>query len=286
MKLVTFTHAGATRVGKVVGDRVVDISVACPGLPHDMRSILNLGETALAQIKQANENEHTLALSDVKLEAPVLNPSKFLAIGMNYADHVEEAARKGIKAPDTQVWFNKQVSCVTGPFDPVVKPNVSDMLDYEIELCVVIGKRCKNVAVEDALSVVAGYMVTNDYSVRDVQWASPTWTLGKSFDTHGPIGPWLVTTDEITDPHKLRMRLTVNGEERQNNFTGLMVNNICQQIAHLTSIMTLEPGDLIATGTPMGVGAAMEPVSYLKVGDVVRAEIEGIGAIENKVVSE
>ncbi|ENO79463.1 fumarylacetoacetate hydrolase family protein [Thauera sp. 63] len=286
MKLVTFTHAGKTRVGKVVGDRVVDISVACPSLPHDMRSILSLGDSALAQIQQAEDTTNTLPLSEVKLEAPILNPSKFLAIGMNYADHVEESARKGIKAPDTQVWFNKQVSCVAGPFDPVVKPNISDMLDYEVELCVVIGKRCKNVSIEDALSVVAGYMVTNDFSVRDVQWASPTWTLGKSFDTHGPIGPWIVTSDEITDPYKLRMRLTVNGEVRQNNLTGLMVYNISKQIAHLTSIMTLEPGDLIATGTPMGVGAAMDPVGYLKVGDVVRAEIEGIGAIENKIVSE
>jgi len=286
MKLVTFTHSGSTRLGKVLGDRVADISIACPGLPRDMRSLLAMGESAMAQLRQINDAGNALKLSEIKLEAPIGNPSKFLAIGMNYADHVEEAARKGIKAPDTQVWFNKQVSCITGPFDPVVKPKISDMLDYEIELCVVIGKRCKNVKAEDALGVVAGYMVTNDVSVRDVQWASPTWTLGKSFDTHGPIGPWIVTPDEIADPHKLRMRLTVNGEERQNNFTGLMVYNICQQIAHLTSIMTLEPGDLIATGTPMGVGAAMDPVGYLKVGDVVRAEIEGIGGIENTVVNE
>jgi len=284
MKLVTFTHDGRTRIGKLDGDMIVDLSVAAPDLPTDMKSLLELGASGMDQARAVSA-AGTLALADVRLEAPVMNPSTYLAIGMNYQDHVEESARKGIKTPETQIWFNKQVSCINGPYDPVVKPSISDMFDYEVELCVVIGQTCKNVALEDAHSVIAGYMVANDFSVRDIQWASPTWTLGKSFDTHGPVGPWLVTADEIADPHALKVYLTVNGEERQNNTTALMVYNIYQQIEHLTKIMTLRPGDLIATGTPMGVAAGMETPKYLKVGDVVRAEIEGIGAIENKVVA-
>lgn len=287
MKLVTFTHSGRTRIGKVEGDQIIDLSIAQPSLPQDMLSLLQQGGAAMEKVRDAKASpEAVLALADVKLEAPVQNPSKYLAIGMNYRDHVEESARKGIKTPETQIWFNKQVSCVTGPFDPVEMPRISEMLDYEVELCVVIGKTCKDVSIEDAPSVIAGYMVANDVSVRDIQWASPTWTLGKSFDTHGPVGPWLVTADEISNPHSLHMLLTVNGEERQNNTTSLMVYNIYQQIAHLTQIMTLQPGDLIATGTPMGVAAGMNPPKYLKVGDVIRAEIEGVGVIENKVVAK
>lgn len=285
MKLVTFTHNGSTRIGKLLGDKVLDLAAVLPQLPRDMRSLLTQGEQALTMVREAEPVASALLpLDAVKLEAPVPNPSKYLAIGMNYADHIEESARKGIKAPDVQLWFNKQVSCVNGPYDPVVMPAMSDMLDYELELCVVIGKRCRNVSVADAPGVIAGYMVANDVSVRDVQWRSQTWTVGKSFDTHGPIGPWLVTADEIADPHALNMRLSVNGEERQKNSTSKMVHNIYQQIAHLTEVMTLEPGDLIATGTPMGVAAGMEPPRYLKVGDVVRAEIDQLGFIENKVI--
>ncbi|WP_424192008.1 fumarylacetoacetate hydrolase family protein [Ampullimonas aquatilis] len=287
MKLVTFTHAGRTRIGRVDGNMIVDFSVAQKLIPMDMLSFLKLGGVAMTMAREAKSSiEALIPLSEVKLEAPIPNPSKYLAIGMNYRDHVEESARKGIKTPETQIWFNKQVSCITGPFDSIEMPRISEMLDYEVELCVVIGKICKNVAWEDAHSVIAGYMVANDVSVRDVQWASPTWTLGKSFDTHGPVGPWLVTTDEIPDPHNLHILLTVNGEERQNNTTSLMVYNIYQQIAHLTQIMTLQPGDLIATGTPMGVAAGMSTPKYLKVGDVIRAEIEGIGVIENKVIEK
>jgi 2-keto-4-pentenoate hydratase/2-oxohepta-3-ene-1,7-dioic acid hydratase in catechol pathway len=286
MKLVTFTHAGSSRIGKLEGQQVVDLSVACPTLPRDMLRFLEQGESAMRLAREAGAvPEACLPLEAVLLGAPLPNPSKYLAIGMNYRDHVEESARKGIKTPETQIWFNKQVSCITGPFDNVVMPTMSDMLDYEVELCVVIGKSCKNVPVEDAPSVIAGYMVANDFSVRDVQWRSPTWTLGKSFDTHGPVGPYLVTADEIADPHHLRMRLLVNGEVRQDNTTGLMVYNIYQQIAFLTQILTLKPGDLIATGTPMGVAAGMDPPRYLKVGDVVRAEIGGVGVIENRVVA-
>ena len=205
---------------------------------------------------------------------------------MNYRKHVEEAIKLGVKVPDSQVWFNKQVSCVNGPFSPVHLPRASDKLDYEAELGVVIGRRCRHVSVADARSVIAGYLVCNDVSVRDWQMRSATMTLGKSFNTHGPVGPWIVTDDEVDDPHALHMRMLVNGEVRQDISTGGMVYNIYEQIAYLSTVMTLEPGDLLATGTPSGVGVAMDPPKFLKLGDVMRVEIDGIGHIENTVVAE
>ena len=165
-------------------------------------------------------------------------------------------------------------------------PRASDQLDYEAELAVVIGRSCRHVNVADAPKVVAGYMVANDVSVRDWQMRSPTMTLGKSFNTHGPIGPWIVTADEVPDPHALRMQMKVNGELRQEASTGEMIHNIWEQIAYLSTVMTLEPGDILATGTPSGVGVAMKPPSYRRIGDVMRVEIDGIGHIENIVVAE
>lgn len=154
-------------------------------------------------------------------------------------------------------------------------------MDYEAELGVVIGTRCRHVSAADAASVIAGYLVVNDVSVRDWQMRSPTMTLGKSFNTHGPIGPWIVTADEVPDPHALRLRMYVNGELKQDAITGEMIYNIWDQIAYLSTVMTLEPGDLIATGTPSGVGVAMKPPQFRKPGDVMRVEIDGIGHIEN-----
>jgi 2-keto-4-pentenoate hydratase/2-oxohepta-3-ene-1,7-dioic acid hydratase in catechol pathway len=219
----------------------------------------------------------------VKLEAPVKDPQKFLAIGMNYKAHAEEARAAGIPIPTSQLWFNKQVSCINGPFDPIDLPSVVEKLDYEIELGVVIGRRCRRVSKREARSVVAGYLVTNDVSARDWQHRSPTFTLGKSFDTHGPIGPWLTTDDEIPDPLALEMVLTVNGEERQRMITNDMIYNIWEQIEYLSTVMTLEPGDILATGTPAGVGAASGRL--LKAGDIVRAQIQGLGYIENPIVA-
>ena len=287
MKLATFTRNGVTTVGKVLGDRIVDLAVACPELPKDLRGIIAAGDAALARIRSVDERAGaTYALAEVRLEAPVPNASKFLAIGLNYKDHAAEAAKKGIKISEHQIWFNKQVSCIAGPYDPTHLPRVSIQLDYEVELGVIIGKRCRHVSAADAKSVIAGYTVMNDVSVRDWQLRTPTWTIGKSFDTHGPCGPWMVTADEIPDPHALEMRLLVNGKVHQKGSTGLMIHDIFKQIEHLTTVMTLEPGDLIATGTPAGVGIAMDPPFWLKAGDVVRAEIDGIGHIENRVVAE
>ncbi len=222
------------------------------------------------------------ALQDVKLLAPVERPGKILGIGLNYADHIEEA---GLGRPEVQTWFTKAVTSVNGPFDPIHKPKVSETLDYEAELVFVIGRRCKHVPVEKALDVVFGFCVGNDVSVRDWQLRSGQFAIGKSFDTHAPFGPWLVTPDSI-DAGNLDIRCFVNGVERQKSNTRHMVFNCAAQIAHLSQAMTLEPGDVIFTGTPGGVGGAMKPPVWLRPGDAVKVEIDGIGAIENKVVVE
>jgi 2-keto-4-pentenoate hydratase/2-oxohepta-3-ene-1,7-dioic acid hydratase in catechol pathway len=271
---------GPSRLGRVDEGTVTDISAETG---TSLRAILPVLPSLKAQILGARGATHRL--DDVVLEAPIDNPQKYLGIGMNYKEHAAEAAQAGIPTPTSQLWFNKQVSCITGPQDPIVKPTISDQLDYEIELGVVIGRRCKNVRVEDARSVIAGYLVCNDVSVRDwLQKRSPTFTLGKSFDTHGPIGPWLTTDDEIEDPLALTMRLSVNGEIRQEFPTSDMIYDIYEQIAYLTQVFTLMPGDILATGTPAGIGAPTG--NFLKVGDLVHAEIEGLGALENRVVAE
>jgi 2-keto-4-pentenoate hydratase/2-oxohepta-3-ene-1,7-dioic acid hydratase in catechol pathway len=224
------------------------------------------------------------ALEEVRLLAPVV-PRKFLAIGLNYADHIAES---GMEAPQFPVFFNKQVTCVVGPGDDVHMPRVSSLLDYEGELAVVIGARCRNVPAERAHEVIAGYTITNDVSVRDWQLRTPTMTLGKSFDTHGPLGPWTVSPDELGDPHDLTIRTWVNDELRQDANTREMIYDCFQQVEHLSTAFTLEPGDVIATGTPAGIGAVRQPFpdGLLKVGDVVRVQIEGIGELRNRVIEE
>ena len=287
MKLVTFSVRGRTSIGKVAGRQVIDLAAADAALPRTMLELLQAGPAALDRARAVDAARAPCwPLADVRLEAPLPNPSKFLAIGMNYKHHVQEALAAGIQVPDSQVWFNKQVSCINGPFDAVQLPRASDKLDYEAELGVVIGRRCRHVSAADAPSVVAGYLVCNDVSVRDWQMRSPTMMLGKSFNTHGPIGPWIVTADEVPDPHALRLRMIVNSEVKQDVSTGEMIYNVWDQIAYLSTVMTLEPGDILATGTPSGVGAAMKPPQFRKVGDVMRVEIDGIGHIENVVVAE
>ncbi|QRX81723.1 fumarylacetoacetate hydrolase family protein [Glaciimonas sp. PAMC28666] len=286
MKLVTYLYRGSVSIGKVMDGEIIDFPASDPTLPRTMLAFLEMGPQAMDRARQLNVgNAVTVPFSAATLLAPISNPSKFLAIGMNYQKHVEEAREGGLTIPNVQVWFNKQVSCINGPYNAIHMPTVSDMLDYEVELGVVIGRRCRNVSVEDARSVIAGYMVCNDVTVRDWQLRSPTMTIGKSFDTTGPTGPWIVTDDEIEDPHALTMQLFVNGEQRQHESTAGMVYNIYQQIAHLSTAMTLEPGDILATGTPSGVGMAMKPPQFLKVGDVVRAQIDAIGMIENTVIA-
>ena len=281
MKIARFTEGGITRFGKIVDSKVVDLS-GVDGVGGSMRQLLE----NLPKLRTALETAQgqAYALQSIKLEAPINDPQKFLAIGMNYKAHAEEARAAGIPIPTSQLWFNKQVSCLNGPYDPIELPKVVEKLDYEIELGVVIGRRSRRVKAAQARSVIAGYVIVNDVSARDWQHRSPTFTLGKSFDTHGPIGPWLTTDDEVPDPLALEMTLTVNGERRQRMTTGDMIYNIYDQIEYLSTVMTLEPGDILATGTPAGVGAASGRL--LQAGDVVRAQIERLGYIENRVVAE
>lgn len=287
MPLAVISTDGKMRLAKVFDDIVIDLSIARPALPDTVIAFLEMGAEARALFDSVTADDAgRLGFDEVRFHAPIARPEKFLAIGMNYGDHAKEAQSLGYEAPSYQLWFNKQVSCINGPFDDVVLPNASQELDFEAELAVVIGRACRHVAAEDAASVIGGYMVANDVSTRDWQRRSSTMTLGKSFDTHGPIGPWLTLPHEIGDPHSLRLRMLVNGEERQNDITGNMIHKIHDQIAYLSTVMTLKPGDILSTGTPAGVGVAATPQRFLSVGDVMRVEIEGLGHIENRVVRE
>ncbi len=283
MKLATFTHEGITRVGVVTGDEIVDLAAAAPDLPHQMVALLELGPEALTAAHAALARGPRVPLAEARLEAPIARPPKFLAVGLNYADHVAES---GLEPPKHPTIFNKQSTCVTGPSDPIHVPRASHVVDYEGELGFVIGRRCRHVARDDASDVIVGYLVVNDVTVRDWQLRTPTWTMGKSFDTHGPIGPWIVTSDELRDPHQLRLRTWVNGELRQESNTKQLIFDCFALVEHFSTAFTLEPGDIVATGTPSGVGIVRKPPLLLRDGDIVRIEIEGIGAIENPVIDE
>lgn len=264
----------------VDGDEVVDLTAADPTLPGTLAGILALDPVHHSGVLEAIDSGNgRLDPSTVAFAAPIPAPQKFFAISHNYAD---DAVQPGPPTPGFPTVFAKQPSCVNGPYDDVWRPSISDKLDYEGELGVVIGQRCKHVSTIDAPAVIAGFVVINDVSVRDDRLGSP-WVLGKSFDTHGVVGPWIVTPDEI-DPHQLDLRTIVNDEVRQHSNTRELIFDCYQLVALLSSACTLEPGDLIATGTPGGVGATTD--RWLAPGDVVSVEIEGIGAIENRVLSE
>ena len=270
------------RLGLVDGDEVVDLSGASPQLPAESARALDaLGTDGLGELADGAER---WPLAEVGLLSPA-TPRKYLAIALNYADHIAES---GMERPEVPMFFNKQVSCVVGPGAEIHRPRVSDKLDYEGELAIVIGRRCRHVPVESAAEVIAGYTIANDVSVRDWQMRAMTMTIGKSFDTHGPLGPWLVTGDELGDPQALGIRTFVNDEQRQDGNTSEMVFDCTQQVSHLSEAFTLEPGDVIATGTPAGVGSTVQPFpsGFLKAGDTVRVEIDGIGELRNTVVEE
>jgi 2-keto-4-pentenoate hydratase/2-oxohepta-3-ene-1,7-dioic acid hydratase in catechol pathway len=283
MKLVTFSDARGTRVGVVSGDGVVDLSRADADLPRNMIELIREWPCVRSVVERAGTRAADAALNSVKLHAPVQRPGKIMAIGLNYADHIAES---GMKTPEQQIWFSKMPSSVTGPFDPIQLPKVSSALDYEVELVAVIGRGGRHISKGEAKDAVFGYCAGNDVTVRDWQFKTPQWVLGKSFDTHAPFGPWIVTSDEIGDPHTLGVRCFVNGEKRQDSNTKHLVFNVFDQIEELSKAMTLEAGDAIFTGTPGGVGVAMKPPAFLKAGDVVRIEIDRIGHIENPVVAE
>jgi len=275
---------GKAKLGLVEGERVVDLSATAPELPSEPAAALASAGGVEGLVRIAAGAADSLPLSEVELLSPA-RPRKYVAIALNYADHIAET---GMEAPEVPTFFSKHVTCVVGPGAGIHKPKVSDRLDYEGELAVVIGRRCRHVPVEQAQEAIAGYTIANDVSVRDWQMRTRTMMIGKSFDTHGPLGPWLVTGDELGDPHNLGIRTFVNDEQRQDGNTSDMVFNCFQQVSHLSEAFTLEPGDVIATGTPAGVGSAVQPFpeGLLKVGDEVRVEIDGIGELRNTVVPE
>jgi len=290
MRLISFTSQpgstaqppGRPRPGLVVGDEVVDLSDPAVGLPDDMAELLALGPTALDRARQAPSGRAARhPLGSVRRHAPVPRPPAILAIGMNYRAHVAEMGRE---PPEYQYWFNKQRTSIAGPGDAIVLPRVSTQVDYEGELAMVIGPRCQHIPANRAMEVVAGFTVINDVSARDWQWRTPTFTVGKSFDSHAPCGPELVTTDELADPGNLTLRTWVNNELRQDSTTADLIFGCAALIEYLTTAFPLEPGTLIATGTPAGVGAGFDPPRFLADGDVVRIEIEGIGDLVNPVI--
>ncbi|HEY7949059.1 MAG TPA: fumarylacetoacetate hydrolase family protein [Acidimicrobiales bacterium] len=288
MRLVSFVRDDdphrAPCTGLVEGDEVVDLTDPVVGLPADMADLLAAGPGAMDQAAAAPSSKAARhPWGSVTLLAPVPRPAKVMGLGMNYGAHVAEMGRP---RPENQVWFNKQRTCVIAPSVAIEIPRASPQVDYEGELAFIIGRRCRHVPAAEAPSVVAGFTIMNDVSVRDWQWRTPTWTMGKSFDTHGPLGPWLVTPDEIADPHRLRLRTWVNGELRQDSSTDDMIFSCWQMVEELTTVFTLEPGDVVSTGTPAGVGASFDPPKWLVAGDTVRIDLEGVGVLENPVIDE
>ena len=295
MKLITFllkNNPKSKRIGAINNDTVIDFSSS--DLPKDMINFIKLGSTGLDIANDVIENQkNAYAIGDVILKAPIDKPNKILAVGLNYKKHIDEAKElKDHHSNDVQLQdqfpniFNKQNSSVNDPFGDVHRPNASDWLDYEGELGFIIGKECRHVSYENANDCIYGYTVVNDFSIRDWQFRGPphTMTMGKSWDTHCPFGPYIVTSDEIDDPHNLTLKTFVNDEERQNTNTNLMIYDCYTLIEYLTTAFTLEPGDLIPTGTPEG--SAVTTQNWLKPGDKVKVEIEGLGYIENNIIQE
>ena len=285
MKLALFSdeQAGA-RIGLVIDDKMIDVARHLSDVPRDMIGLINHWTGFRDSFESLAARERgDVPLKDVKLLAPVPRPGKIFAIGLNYADHIAES---GMPKPAEQVWFTKAVTSVNAPMAAIELPRVSTQLDYEAELAFVIGKRCRHVPAASAHEVIFGYCAANDVSIRDWQLKTSQFVLGKSFDTHCPYGPWIATPDEVGDPHALGIRCLVNGEVRQESNTKELIYNCFDQVAHLSRAMTLEPGDLILTGTPGGVGIGFKPPRWLVADDVVRVEIDRIGAIEGRVVAE
>lgn len=290
MKLVTYQPAGAgPQLGAVVDEMVINLAQASGGrLPNDMRTFLEMGEPASAlagEIVSKGVDAHALPLGSVKVLAPILNPSKVVAIGLNYMDHVRE---QGMKPPTLATMFTKYPSAIVGPGEAIRwNPALTNKVDYEAELAVVIGKRARGVNEADAYDYIAGYTNCHDVSARDLQLEKgDQWIMGKSLDTFCPLGPYLVTKDEIADPHALGIRCLVNGEALQDSSTRELIFKIPYLIAYLSRGITLLPGDVITTGTPDGVGAFRKPPVFLKHGDVVTVEVEGLGQLTNPCVEE
>ncbi len=289
MRLVTFLAADQPRLGALLNDAVLDLNNADSWLPTSALALLQAGPAVLERARRVARGSSAVAygvvrpLGEVKLLAPSPRPPKIVCIGVNYADHAAEAGRTLPARPSI---FLKAPSTVIGPGDAIVKPTTTERLDYEVELAVVVGRTAKAVSREHALEYVAGYTILNDVSARDLQLASDGGViLGKNFDTSAPMGPSVVLVDELPDPSHLSIRTWINDELRQDGNTHNLIFDVPAIISFLSQQLTLEPGDVIATGTPAGVGLGMKPQVWLQPGDRIRMEIEGIGVLENHVVA-
>ena len=271
MRLVTFQPAGAPPEAGIV---MPDGSVT--GLGRDMLSVI-------AAAPPSSVAGASYSLADIKLLAPIPRPPKFICVGLNYRDHARET---GMPIPTVPTIFNKFTNVVIGPAAPIVLPRVSTRPDYEAEFAFVIGTGGRRISASDALNHVFGYTIVNDVSARDYQMVTSQWLMGKTFDTFAPMGPWIVTRDEIADPHVLDISLEIGGELLQHSNTRELVFGVPALIEYISSVVTLEPGDVIATGTPAGVGFARKPPRYLRAGDEVVIRIQGIGELRNPVIDE
>lgn len=305
MKLVTFTIGQRKSVGAFENEKIIDLhaalvqhltevgegrakEIANAYIPQDMVEFIEGGQTSLKYAKKAVEfalqaedsSPFIFNREDVRLEAPVQKPQKIICVGLNYREHILEMGRE---LPTNPVLFAKFANAIIGPEDNIPHHPISEQLDYEAEFTFVIGKRAKNVNQENALDYVAGYTICNDVTYRDIQRRTPQWLQGKSVDGAAPMGPWLVTADELQNPSGLNISSYVNGELRQQSNTENLVFSVQKLVEFISNLMTLEPGDVIMTGTPHGVGFAMEPQQFLKDGDIVRIEVENVGVLENKV---
>jgi 2-keto-4-pentenoate hydratase/2-oxohepta-3-ene-1,7-dioic acid hydratase in catechol pathway len=283
MRLATFEHHGHRHAGVVSADNVISLKSA--GF-EDMLSVIRGGPEALTRIASFQRQAPATAimpLASVKLCAPIPKPPKILCMGLNYKDHAREAKRE---LPEFPVIFAKYWNTVIGPGDDIVLPKNSQKPDYEAEFAFVIGSGGRHIKAADWRKHVFGYMIVNDVSARDVQNSVSQWTMGKNFDTFAPMGPWVVTADEIADPHKLSITLTLNGEKLQDSNTSELIFKIPETIEYLASMMTLEPGDVVSTGTPAGVGFAHKPPKWLTPGADVVVRVEGLGELRNKCVAE
>lgn len=282
MKLVNFLFKGEQNVGALVDDGVCSFKSISDKYSISMLEFIEqIHELSPEVSKFIDSNPEVIPLSEIEFLPVIERPGKVLAVGLNYKDHAKET---GMDLPEVPMIFTKQSTSVLGHQGEIHKPKVSDAVDYEGEMAFVIGKKCRHVSKEEALDVIAGVTICNDVSVRDWQIASPTFTMGKSFDTHCPIGPYIVTMDEISDIHNLKIKTYVNDELRQDSCTDQLIFDCFDLIEHITKAFTLEPGDIIATGTSSGVGVVLG--KYLIPNDVVRIELENVGTLENKVILE
>lgn len=284
MKLATISYNNTSRLAVIVDEQVIDLSSQASVPMQNLAHFLALGRDGSNLIDACLKLAPRLPRECVEFLPPVPRGGNVIGVGMNYHSFIAAAQHVGIQLPRERLWFLRPRGCLNGPYDDVMQPRNAQDLDYEAELAVIIGRPCRDVSPEEAPLAIAGFTIANDLTLRERARVSPT--LGKAFDTHTPLGPWIVTPDELGDPHRLTIKTWVNGELRQDSSTADMITNCYELISELSRACTLRPGDVLLTGTPAGCGALLRPARTLIAGDIVRIEIQGLGAIENRVVEE